>query len=48
MALGEGEYRGQLEEVAARLGRAGMLAAYEERLPPELNAAWQVGGGVSE
>ncbi len=41
----EGEYRSQLPELQARLAAAGARGVWEERLPPELNAALQVGGG---
>lgn len=43
VSLGEEEYRSQLEELGGRLSAVGMTAAYEERIAPELNAAWQVG-----
>lgn len=46
LSLEEGAYRADLEGVGARLAVAGMTSAYEERIPPELNAAWQVGGRV--
>jgi hypothetical protein len=42
VSLEEGEYRSDLEVVSSRLLRAGMVAAFEERIAPELNAAWQV------
>ena len=38
----EAEYRQDLEGVCTRLLRAGMTDAFEERIAPELNAAWQV------
>lgn len=44
VSIEEGEYLSDREGVAARLARAGMTAVFEERIPPELNAAWQVGG----
>ncbi|KAL4450230.1 hypothetical protein ABPG77_010899 [Micractinium sp. CCAP 211/92] len=43
MAVEEGAFRRQLPELQARLAAAGLRGVYEDRLPPELNAALQVG-----
>ncbi len=42
VSVEEAEYRQDLEGVLTRLLRAGMTDAFEERIAPELNAAWQV------
>lgn len=42
LSLPEGQYRAALPELQARLAAAGARGVYEERLPPELNAALQV------
>jgi hypothetical protein len=42
LSLPEGQYRSALPELQARLAAAGARGVYEERLPPELNAALQV------
>lgn len=44
VVMEEGEYRSQLPELQARLAAAGARGVWEERLPPELNAALQVRG----
>lgn len=41
MVVEEGTYRQQLPELRARLAAAGLRGAFEDRLPPELNAALQ-------
>lgn len=41
MAVEEGAFRRQLPELQARLAAAGLRGVYEDRLPPELNAALQ-------
>ncbi|PRW20477.1 DNA polymerase epsilon catalytic subunit A [Chlorella sorokiniana] len=43
VVMEEGEYRSQLPELQARLAAAGARGVWEERLPPELNAALQLG-----
>ncbi|GAB4815178.1 hypothetical protein N2152v2_002224 [Parachlorella kessleri] len=43
VSVEEADYRQDLEGVLTRLLRAGMTGAFEERIAPELNAAWQVG-----
>lgn len=47
VVLEEGEYRSQLPELQARLAAAGARGVWEERLPPELNAALQVRAGAA-
>lgn len=42
VVLEEGQYRSQLPVLQAQLAAAGARGVWEERLPPELNAALQV------
>lgn len=43
VSLEEGAYRQQLPELQARLAAAGVRGVWEDRLPPELNAALALG-----